>query len=371
MPDRLRVGILGCGMIAFAGYGYLPGMTHLTDKVELVAACDPITARAEKVVRDFGARRAYADYEELLADPEVDAIINLSPIPAHDETNLKALLAGKHVVTEKPIATDLDAGLKIVKTAEERSLRVVCAPPDPLQPTIQHARRLIEEGSIGKVCFARAHSSHGGPAAVPFWPVDPTWFYKAGSGPLYDMGVYGITQLTAVLGPAKRVFAFSGITEPTRVVAGGPARGKVIEVEVDDNTLLMLDFGGSTFAVVDGTYNLMAAKGPWIEFYGRTGTLNVNNPMWTPAEPLFEVMRTDPKFGPPQWCSPGLAEVAQAEARAAALQRAVVVEDLVNSVLGDRAPVLSGERGVHVLEIMLKAYESAREGRAVDLQTSF
>ena len=100
----------------------------------------------------------------------------------------------------------------------------------------------MQAGAIGQPCFARVRSSHGGPAAGN-WPLDPTWFYQEGSGPLLDMGVYGIHEITGILGPAKRVVAFSGITEQVRTVRGGPFKGKQIDVTADDNTLLMLDFG--------------------------------------------------------------------------------------------------------------------------------
>ena len=128
--------------------------------------------------------------------------------------------------------------------------------------------------------------------------MDPTWFYQKGSGPLFDMGVYGIHEITGLLGPAQRVTAFSGITDPTRTVNGGPFKGKQIEVTTDDNVLLMLDFGQATFAVIDGTFNVNAAKSPKIEIFGRAGTINVNNKHDVNAgAPPIEVYRTDAVAG--------------------------------------------------------------------------
>ncbi|MEM7537387.1 MAG: Gfo/Idh/MocA family oxidoreductase [Chloroflexota bacterium] len=368
---KRKIGIAGCGTIAFSGQGYLPGLAQLSDKFEIAAACDGVLARAQKVVDDYGATAAFTDIDEMLAKAELDIVINLTPIPVHGEVNLKILRAGCHVVTEKPIAATLAEAQSILAEAKKRKLKVACAPPDMLHPHIQQVRQSVQSGAIGQVCFARVRSSHGGPASFPFWPTDPTWFYKEGSGPLLDMGVYGITQITGILGPAKRVVAFSGITEAEREVAGGPLRGQHIKVEVDDNTLLMLDFGSSAFAVVDGTFNVIAAKGPSLEIYGRRGTVNINNPMMAPGEPLYEVLSLVDQTEPPIWETPNADEVMAGEARVQQLARAIIVEDLAAAIDEGRAPVVSGEHATHVLEIMLKAIESARTGAAIDLTTTF
>jgi predicted dehydrogenase len=235
-----------------------------------------------------------------------------------------------------------------------------------LQPARIEAKRIIDEGGIGQVCFARVRSSHGGPAAGG-WPMDPTWFYQKGSGPLFDMGVYGIHQITSLLGPAKRVVAFSGITEPVRHVRGGPFGGKAIEVTEDDNTLLMLDFGGATFAVVDGTFNVNAAKSPAIEVFGREGTINVYDWMYDPGpgHTPFDLFRLDAAPGVDGWIAPRTGALQRRQERFEQLQRTAVIEHLVDSVRSGRPPLLSAEHARHALEIMLAAKESARTGPLV------
>jgi predicted dehydrogenase len=230
------------------------------------------------------------------------------------------------------------------------------------------AKRLLDAGAIGKPCFARVRSSHGGPASGA-WPLDPTWFYQEGSGPLLDMGVYGIHDITGLLGPAKRVVAFSGITEPVRTVRGGPFVGKEIEVTADDNTLLMLDFGDSTFAVVDGTYNVNAARGPQVEIFGRAGTLNLANDHDTVNPPL-ELFRLDAAPGLDGWITPRQ-RGGTYQREWETLRRAVIVKHLAECVRDGSQPVLSAEHARHALEIMVKAIESARSGCAVDLTTTF
>jgi predicted dehydrogenase len=168
------------------------------------------------------------------------------------------------------------------------------------------------------------------------------------------------------------VVAFSGITEPTRTVRGGPYKGKQIEVSADDNTLLMLDFGQSTFAVVDGTFNVNAAKSPKVELFGRAGTLNIADYRSIRAgAPPIEVYHVDAVPGIGGWITLDSQRMLQAEERHVRLQRALLVDHLVDCISNKSRPVLSAEHARHALEIMLMAVESARTGRAIDLTTSF
>jgi predicted dehydrogenase len=371
MTVPLKVGILGSGMIATFFYGYLPGMSQIVDKATVVAIGDPLVDRARKVAADHRIPEVYSTLDDMLERSAAELIVNLTPIPIHGETSLKALRAGKHVVTEKPIASTVAEADLLIETARSKGLTIVAAPPNALDPNRQEIRRLVRAGAIGKPCFARVRSSHGGPASGA-WPNDPTWFYQEGSGPLLDMGVYGIHDITAILGPAKRVIAFSGITEPIRQVRGGPYKGKTIDVTTDDNTLLMLDFGDSTFAVIDGTFNVNAAKSPGIEIFGREGTLTIPDDMFGGRDqPPFELFRLDAVDGVDGWVTPRNNALVAAARRFDALQRTAVIEHAAECIREGRHPILSAEHARHALEIMLKAIQSAREGRAMDLNTTF
>lgn len=367
----MKFGVLGTGVIAQAPRGYLNGMTKMGDVV-LEAACDPVEERARTVKEEYGFKTHYADLEQMLERSDVETVVNLTPIPFHGQTTLAILDSGRHAIVEKPIATTMEEANQIIALADERRLTVVVAPPNMLYPNRQQARRLVQEGAIGRIAFARVRSSHGGPAAGN-WPLDPTWFYQEGSGPLFDMGVYGIHDVTGIIGPARRVVAFSGITEPVREVRGGPFKGKTIDVTADDNTLLMLDFGGSTFAVVDGTFNVNAARAPQVEIFGRAGTINMNNDQDVQATgvPAIEVFKLDAVPGMDGWIIPRARSFDPGWQRFREIGRAVVVEDLIGAVRDRRKPILSAEHARHALEIMLKAIDSAREGRALDLETTF
>ena len=364
----LRTGMLGVGTIATASYGFLPGLMHMQDDVTLVAVADPVVERARLVAAQYGIPEVYASLEEMLERSDIDLVINLTPIPLHGSTSMKILEAGKHLVAEKPIATTMEDADAQIELANAKGLTYVVAPPNMLEPNRVEAKRLIEIGAIGQPCFARVRSSHGGPASF-VWPLDPTWFYQEGSGPLFDMGVYGIHDITGILGPAKRIVAFSGITEKVRTVRGGPFAGKQIEVTADDNTLLMLDFGNSTYAVIDATFNVNAAKSPQLELFGRAGTLNLYSQMEDVSGPGLEIFRLDAVPGVDGWIVPPWQDgLDQGQQR---YQRAILVKHLVDCLAEHKHPILSAEHARHALEIMLKATESARSGKALDLRTTF
>lgn len=371
---RVRIGVLGTGGIATIPEGVLPNLHHIADKVELIAVADLDVDRARGVAAQYGIAECYPSLDEMLATADIDAVVNLTPIPAHASTSLQIVRAGKHLVVEKPLATSLEDADLIIETAKQAGLTIICAPPDMLFKSYAEARRLLDAGTIGKVAFARVRSSHGGPGGSPEgWPLDPSWFYQAGSGPLFDMGVYGIHEITGLLGPAKRVSAFTGITEETRTVRGdGPFAGKEITVTADDNCLFMLDFGGSTFAVVDGTFNVLATRSPKVEVFGRRGVLNIYGPdnLDHPGGDALDVYRTDIAPGVDGWITPERWPQIEDDRREL-LARAILVDHLADCLQQGAPNILTAEHARHALEIMLAVETSSREGRVVELTTAF
>jgi predicted dehydrogenase len=368
----VRIGILGAGGIATVDYGVLPNLHHIAEKVDVVAIADIDEDRARAAAGRFGVAESYGSLSEMLASADIDAVINLTIIPAHASTSLEILESGRHLVVEKPIATTMAEADDIIALATEKGLTAVVAPPDMLYPPFAEAARLVRAGTIGDVAFARVRSSNAGPGGgAEGWPSDPSWFYREGSGPMYDMGVYGIHQITGILGPAKRVTAFSGVTEPTRILRGGPFAGKEMPVTVDDNSLFMLDFGGSSYAVIDGTFNVHTARSPRMELFGRKGAMNVYHPIdrFRASEHDLEVYRTDALPGVDGWVVPDYWPQLDAT-RTKNLQRALLVDHLVD-VLRGGTPVMTAEHARHALEIMIAVTTSAREGRVVDLTTTF
>jgi predicted dehydrogenase len=364
----LRVGILGAGMISTVHYGYLPQLHRIRDRVALVAIASRTLARARSVADEYEIGTAVASLEELL-ELDVEAVVNLLPGPDHYAASLRILESGRHLVTEKPITSTLDEADRLLDLAERRGLLVVAAPADMLANEWIHARDLVAANAIGKVAFARVQSSHAGAAGMA-WPVDPSQFYQAGVGALLDMAVYGLTQVSGVLGPVRRVSALSGITVPVRRARGGPFDGLEIPVSAPDNNLLLLDFGEATFAVVDGTFNVVASRAPRMELYGLEGTLLVNRS--DVALPAVELSRLDAAPGSAEWMTPedhGVPSLGSD--RFAELQRGALIEHLADCLRDGREPVASGRHARHVLEVMLAAQRSATDGRVMDVASTF
>jgi predicted dehydrogenase len=365
---RIRVGLLGAGMIATIGYGYLPQLGKIRNRVEVTAIADRHLDQARAVAQSYAISRAVASLDDLLA-LDLDAVVNLLPGPSHFAASKRILEAGRHLVTEKPFTTTLAEADELLDLADRQGLYIVAAPADMLASEWARARDLVSRGAIGKVAFARVQSSHAGAAGLS-WPVDPSPFYREGVGALLDLAVYGLTQVTGVLGPARRISAMSGITVAERRARGGPFDGMVIPVSAPDNNLILLDFGDSTFAVVDGTFNVVASKSPRMEMFGLEGTLLVNRD--DVAAPRVEVYRLDAAPGLAGWISPqtyGIFPIGSD--RFAELARGVLIEHLADCIRDKTQPIASGRHARHVLDLMLAAQRSAREGRVVDAVTTF
>jgi len=348
--EKVRIGVAGCGNVARSTY--LPGLLRppLSQKIELVAVFSRKEEKARWARDTFGAREFYTDHDKMLAQAEIDAVINLTPKPVHAALGLAALEAGKHLFLEKPIATSMEDADRLIQKAKEMSLKLVCAPAIPIWPVMLTVNAMIEKGLIGQPCFARAHGSSAGPGTA--------WYYMKGAGPVFDLAVYSLSQLTAVLGPVKRVTAFSGISIPERVLKDNQR----VRIDEDDNTHMLLDFGGNVFASCDGTYVVKGYNAPWIEFFGTEGTINI----WRDGLYMWaEVYHSNPALGLKGWLSPRQHRLDHKDLFA------LGPLELVEWIVSDRQSVLSGERARHTLEIMLGAYRSARQGRVIELHTSF
>jgi len=218
--EKWRIGLVGCG--AIAEVRYMPELSVLPN-VEIVALCDVIPGRAEEYARRWNARAAcYGNIDDMLANSDFEVLLDTASIQAHYEINLKALQAGKHLYSQKPFALTVEEATVLIEEARKRNLKMSISPIHMLRPEIQRAKRLIEDGVIGKVSFARCSSSHGGPEYFQYRDVDPTWFYLPGAGPMYDMGVHGLHQVTGLLGPVVLSPACQGYPRRCAQFAVGP-----------------------------------------------------------------------------------------------------------------------------------------------------
>lgn len=360
MKEKVKVGLVGCGVVA--NRYYLPAISS-ADGIELTCVCDVVKERAREVMEQFGAKEYYLDYNKMLQKADIEAVVVLINAQYHFSLSLKALKAGKHVYTEKTMALTLKEADILIEEAEKRGLKLAAAPAVMLSPANQQIKKIIKRGLIGKVCFVCAHSSHNGPASWENFTTDPTWFYKKGAGPLYDLGIYALHTLTGILGPAKRVTALSGISIPQVTIRSGIAKGKKIKVEVDDNTLLLLDFGENTFAYVDATFCVKVSRGPATVFYGSEGVITSGGFGAGPLEVYTEKEELGIKGLITPYSPLGAVEPVW--------DLSYGVIHFVECIREDKKPVISAEHARHVLEIMLKAYESAKSGQAQRLATTF
>ncbi len=192
--DRARIGVIGCGNISEI---YVKNLSTRFGNIEVAAVADLVAERAAAKAAAHGIPRA-CTVEELLADPSVDVVLNLTVPSAHAEVSLAALAAGKHVHTEKPLAISLKDADRILALARKKGLRVGTAPDTFLGAGIQTCIRLIDEDAIGLPVAATAFLANHGPEG---WHPDPGFFYAQGGGPVFDMGPYYFTALIALLGP--------------------------------------------------------------------------------------------------------------------------------------------------------------------------
>lgn len=353
--SRVRLALLGCGDVARRDY--LPEFHRIAERAEIVAVCGRTEERARAVAAEYGIPEWYMDYRDMLAEAPADAVVNLTPMQLHAETTLAALEAGRHVYTEKPVAGSVADAERVRDAARARGIVLVCAPCVMLFPQVRHARGLLEAGAIGPVYSARGHGLGG----VPPWggyPSDPSPFFAAGGGPLRDMGVYPLHALTGLLGPARRVSAMSARARESFVVDDGPAAGRRVPIEVDDNWHVTLDLGAGRLASVDANNVVRGTRAPQLEIFGLEGTIALD--LLDVSAPV-QVLRS----------GGGWESVSVPHVRESGPDHLLGVEHLVDCIETGAAPVLSVEHALHVVEIMEAAGRSSAECCAVEVESVF
>jgi predicted dehydrogenase len=384
LTTPVRAGLIGCGSLSLIGI--LPQLAEpdAKERVELVAVCDVNEERARETAVRFGVPHAYADPDDLIARDDIDLVLVITPIEYHYALAMDALSAGKHVYVQKTMATTYAEAREMVETARERGLTLVAAPGQMLAPAMQAMKSLVDSGALGDVYWAWGNTGgwyHDEPTRRgegALGAVDPTWYYRAAGGPLRDVTVYVLHSLTGVLGPVRRVTAMSGIRAPVR-----HWRGKDIPVEVDDNSILLLDFGDATYAMAGGQASRTGPLVQWgaMGIYGSGGAI--------------ETLEIEPLSGHPTRLSVaaqnGAAENAGlkqeddgtyeltswlpyvTETHAAIPEPHVYADILhaVDCIQQGTHPLVSGEHGAHVVEIIEKGYLAARTGQTQDLVSTF
>jgi predicted dehydrogenase len=357
-----RVAVVGCGDISRE---YFDGCAQHPELLEVVAAADRDLSRARHAAERHKLERS-GTAEDVLSDPDVDIVVNLTPPSAHFEVNQAALTAGKHVYSEKPVALHRTEASMLLAEARARGLRLGCAPDTVLSGGIQTARKLVEDGWIGEPLAGTAvFSSHGWEHFHP----DVDYYYAPGGGPLLDMGPYFVSALVHLLGPVSCVGAFQRPAVPRRAIPlAGPRSGGSVPVFVSTHYAGTLEFQGGALVTLVVSWDLWATHLPYLELYGTEGTLEIPNPDAFAGNPRLRRAGHEELEEPPlpkediPWVTMPLAHRSD-------LQRGLGVADLAAGVLSGTPHRCSADLAEHVLDVLIAVEESCLHRAHVEVNT--
>lgn len=359
--DAVRVGVVGCGNISDA---YLTRAAEFPS-LRMVACADADTAKAKAQAEKYGVRAM--DTEALIGSDDVDLVLNLTPPTVHATVGQAALAAGKHLYTEKPLGVTLDEGRALAATAAAASRRIGCAPDTFLGGGHQLARKLVDDGAVGRaIAGTIAFTTHG----MEHWHPNPSFFFQFGGGPLLDIGPYYVTALVNLIGPVRRVTAFGARGFAERVVTSeGPHTGARIPVEVDTHVAGALEFASGAVVSLVMSWDIWSEDLFKLELFGSEGTLILPDPNFFGGATLlargggaFEAMEpTGHPYAAPNRATNRGTDVAD--------YRIIGVVDMARAIQEGRPHRCSGELALHVLEVLTALGRSATEGHAVAIES--
>jgi predicted dehydrogenase len=349
-PAKVRVGVIGCGSVSHV---YLPHLSK-SPHVELVSACDIIPERAKAQAGRFKIPNRYPHIDKMLAGAEFDLLVNLTDMQEHERLNRQAVEAGKHVWSEKPMANSLAAGQRLLEAARNKGVRVWGAPAMVVSPQFAFMAKTLAGGKLGKLAAAHADYGHTGPDWSAF-------FYEKGGGSLPDLGVYNLTTLTGLLGPAKAVAAMTSVVTPTRRIRG---RGQ-IKVIAEDNAMVLMDHGGGLISHVQSGFNYFNPHGHdgsgeqrhTVSIVGTGGFMGLVGYDWDPR-------------------GVDVATSADRVVKRHATEKGDFVWQMGASLAAEclatkKEMLITPEHALHVLEVIQAARESQETGRRIALRSSF
>jgi predicted dehydrogenase len=357
----VNLGIVGCGNVSAQ---YFEGLAQ-SDFLPVVACADLDRERAAQKAAQHGVPRVMAP-DELLRDPEVELVVNLTPPQAHAATSMDAIQAGKHVWSEKPLATNLQDGRALATAAADAGVRLGCAPDTFLGGGIQTAIKLLDDGWLGDAIAGGVAmvTEHG----YETWHPEVSSFYRKGGGPVLDLGPYYVATLVAMLGPVTRVTSLSRATFAERTIGVGARRGERITVEVPTHVTGALAFECGALVTLLVSWDVWATNLPYIEIYGSHGSLSVANPDEFGGEPRLrragpeELEQPPPPPGSVHWSPIPLVQRGD-------VQRGIGIADMARAVEEDRPHRASAEFAYHVLEVLLALSEPRGDSGGVAIES--
>ncbi|MHA7179889.1 Gfo/Idh/MocA family protein [Arthrobacter sp. MDB2-24] len=350
MGEPLNVGIIGCGAIVAQYLKTLPSLPS----VNLRAVADLDFSRAEAVAASQEGVRALT-VDELLADPEIDTVLNLTIPAAHADVATRAIAAGKHVYGEKPLAANTSQARKVLALADEAGVRVGCAPDTVLGTGIQTARHAIDSGMIGRPISATATMVTPGHER---WHPNPDFYYVPGGGPLLDMGPYYVTALVTLLGPVTSVIGAASHTRKERTIGGGPRAGETIPVSIDTHVTGVLVHESGALSTLVMSFDAVQTRSFNIEIHGEQASLTVPDPNYFDGEVSICTLANRENDREVGW------EVIPTSAGYIGAGRGYGLADMALTPAGDQHRA-SGQLAYHVLDVMESLLRSAADGSSV------
>lgn len=341
----MRVGVVGCGIVAKV---YVEGSTAF-DSFDIVACADLDMESANAFAEVHGLKASTVD--ELIGDPSIDVVLNLTPPAAHAPVMRAALEAGKHVYTEKPITTTVAEGRELIAEADRRGLRIGCAPDTFLGAAYDAARGLIARGEIGRPLAATATFLVGGPDS---WHPNADFFYRAGGGPMLDIAPYYLTAIASLLGPYRAALGLATTPTPERRFGVGPRAGEAFTVDVPTHAVAALQLESGALATVTVSFEAFGQYASGLVVHGSGGSLEL--PDANAFGGAVRIRNGNGEWKPVEYESPGAKET-----------RGLGLDEMLEAIRDERPHRASGALGLHVLETALAALRSAEEGRTVEI----
>jgi predicted dehydrogenase len=345
----LNVGIVGCGTISAA---YLKTFGRL-ETIRVAAVADIDFARAQAVAANHAGVRALSP-ADLMADDEVDLVLNLTIPAAHAEVALQAIAAGKSVYGEKPLAAATPEARQVLEAASAARVQLGCAPDTVLGTGIQTARKAVDDGLIGTPTAALAVFTSAGPER---WHPNPDFLYAPGGGPLLDMGPYYVSTLVTLLGPVTSVIGAASHTRDTRIIGAGPRQGEAFPVLTDTHVTGVLVHATGALSTLYMSFDTLATTSARIEVHGEQGSLVVPDPNTFDGDVRLRTLAST-EF-----------ETLPVAAGYVDASRGIGVDDLARTPDG-REPRAGGRLAFHVLDVMESLLVAAHEGRAVGIKST-
>lgn len=356
----MNIGIIGCGNISSAYLQLAPQFRDLNFVV-----CSDLNMEAAKLqAAEFAIKAMSVD--DMLSDPSIEVVVNLTVPSAHFDVSKKILEADKHVYSEKPFVLSYEEGLFLLTLAESKGKKIGSAPDTFLGGAHQSARAVIDSGKVGEIVGGSCHFMNHG---MEDWHPNPDFFYERGGGPMLDMGAYYLSNLVQLIGPVKRVMSMSSTPFSTRSISSEPRAGEVIPVKTETSVYSLLEFHNGALITLGLSWDVWQHEHNRMELYGTEATLHVPDPNFFGGELRIskndehEVVENDHPFEAANYSDTNN-DTLVANYRGAGLA------DMITAIAGDRPHRCNEKLALHVVDVMTSALDSGISLQCIDIQST-